>query len=539
MRRSSRLTAGALALLSAFVTAGCGLSEGRAPLPGNVVTFAYDQQPECLDPQVSPKDVTGLVTRNMVDSLVSMEPDGTFHPWLAKRWEISEDGRDYTFHLRDDVLFHDGTRFDASAVAATLDHAVAPETKSQYAVALARGYQRTTVVDATTVRIRLERPNAAFLQALSSPYLGIQSPKAIRSAKGGLCGGPVGSGPLRFVEWARNHRLVMERNDEYRWNPGSARHRGPVRYDGLVIEFIDEDAARFGALTSGQVDAAGNIPPSKAATLDVTRGLRLHSTPVPGAVFNVVFNTTHGPLRDERLRRALMLSVDLDSLVETVFFGRNARAWSPLSPATPHYSARTEGSWRYDRREAARLLDAAGWTGRDEEGYRTKDGRRLTLSWPYAADLQAKADILGQGIQAEAKKSGIRLRWYPLDIGTYIKRTTAGRGLDMYSTSFVRAEPDILRFFHGSRETLAQGGGNVFGVDEPELDAALDAGAAATDPRERERAYARAQRYILDHALVMPVYVPTALVGASDRVRGLTFDASAYPLFHDVVREEP
>ncbi|MEW1792177.1 ABC transporter substrate-binding protein [Streptomyces niveus] len=540
MRGLIRLAAGVLAFIGAVGATACDVGAGsRAPLPGNVLTFAYDQQPECLDPQVSAQDVTALVTRNMIDSLVSMDREGRFHPWLATRWEISDEGRVYTFRLRDDVVFHDGTRFTAAAVAATLEHAVDPATKSQYAAALARGYEGSTVVDPTTVRVRLAEPNAAFLQALSTPYLGIQSPKALRDTSGGLCSRPVGSGPLRFVEWARNHRLVMDRNPDYRWGPGSSRYRGPVRYDGLVIEFIDEDAARLGALTSGQVDVIGSVPPSRAATVEATDTMRLWKVQAPGAAYSVVFNTENGPLRDVRLRKALMLSVDLNQLVDVVFFKLYARAWGMLTPATPHYSPAVEGSWPVDRARAAELLDEAGWTGRDGEGYRTKDGERLTLSWPYASGLQSKADILGQGIQAEAKKSGIHLRWYPLDVGTFIERTSAGRGLDMYGTSFVRPEPDILRFFLGSQETLANGGGNVFRLNDPGLDRLLDGAAAEQTPRRRADAYARVQRRVIDEALVMPVYVPTSLVGASDRVRGLAFDAAGYPLFNGAEREAP
>ncbi|WP_151772614.1 ABC transporter substrate-binding protein [Streptomyces abyssomicinicus] len=528
-----------LALLLTATTSGCAGALDTPRSRGNVLTYGIDQQPDCLDPQVSPLDVTALVDRNLFDSLVEMAPDGHFRPWLAERWSVSADGRTYTFRVRDGVTFHDGTPFTAHAVKATLDHAVDPRTKSQYAASLISSYRSSRVVDASTVVVRLSRPDSAFLQALSTAYLGIQSPTSLRENTGNLCTEPVGSGPFRLTGWARNRSLEMERNPDYRWAPPGARHSGPAHLDGLVVQFITEGTARFGALATGQVDAIGNVPPAKIGALKASGQLRHLRAESPGVPNTVFLNTRSGPLADERVRKALLRSVDLDQLVDTLYFGRYSRAWGALTPTTPYYSASVEGRAPYDPDEAARLLDAAGWTGRDSRGIRVKDGRPLALRWPYIQEVHGKMSALAQGMQAQAKQVGIDLRWTSVDAGAFIQKTDSGRGLEMFSASFVRAEPDILRYWFGSRMTIANGGGNVFHLDDPVLDRALADGAAASDPQARAAAYARAQQRLVDRALALPTYVPVSLVGTSDRVHGLRFEPNAYPLFYDVRLGDP
>lgn len=106
------------------------------PARGGEVTYLVDQTQLTLDPAVSPAEVTGLITRNIFDSLVVQAGPTTFEPWLAEEWSVSKDGLTYTFDLKEGVTFSDGTPFDAAAVKATLDHVVDPKTKSQFAASL-------------------------------------------------------------------------------------------------------------------------------------------------------------------------------------------------------------------------------------------------------------------------------------------------------------------------------------------------------------------------------------------------------------------
>jgi len=536
-RRAPALLA-ALSLLAGAGLAACSSSDGtagKAGAAGSALTFAADSEPACVDPAVSPRDVTALIDRNVFDSLVNDAPDGTIKPWLATSWTVSSDGRTYVFRLRTGVRFHDGTPLDATAVKATLDHAVDPKTKSTYAAGLLSAYKSSTAVDASTVKVSLSRPDAALLQSLSTAYLGIQSTKSLRRTAAQLCGAPVGSGPFSFVSWTKKQSLSLKRNPAYQWGPPSARHTGPARLQGLTFRFIEENAVRVGALNSGEVDVIGGLPAPNVRGLKGSSRVQVLSAQAPGGVYSLHFNPAPGgPLADPRVRTAVLRSVDLDRLVASVGFGAYDRAWSELGPRTPGYDASMKGSWPYDPALAGRLLDEAGWTGRDADGYRTRNGRTLTLRWPYVAQLlREQRDVLGQGIVAQAKKSGIRIDRVAMDVGTYSQDVFAGKA-EIWDASNVRADPDILRTLFASDQTLDKGGLNVFRVADPQIDALLRAGSATTDPTARTDAYVKVQRRLRDLALDMPVYVPTYYVGAARKVHGLAFEAAAYPVFYDV-----
>ncbi|SNT53689.1 peptide/nickel transport system substrate-binding protein [Actinomadura meyerae] len=525
------LAAGIAVVLS---SAGCASGGGSADA-GRGFVFATDMEPDCLDPQYSALDVTATVDRPIFDSLVAMSSDGRFHPWLAERWTAGRDGRSYTFTLRRGVRFHDGTPLDAAAVKATLDHAVDPKTKSRYAASLIRGYRGSDVVSPTTVRVRLDEPNAAFLQALSTPYLGIQSPASIEKNARGLCGAPVGSGPFRFVGWTRSKSITLARNPGYSWGPATAANRGAARIPRLTFRIISENSVRLGALTSGEVHAIDNVPALNMKTLERSSSATVKRAQVPGAVFGVFLNGTKGVLADERVRVALQRSLDMDAIVKSVYMGRASRAWSLLSPATVGYEPKTVGSWPYDPALSARLLDQAGWTGRDAEGFRTKDGRRLTLRWPYQAQLfRDRRDVLAQAIQAQAKRVGIHVDLRSVDAGTLTQQVLAARDrMDVMGASFVRPEPDILRYFYAADRFPGKGGGNFFRYTDGKLDGWLTDAAESTDPDERRQIYSRIQLHLNAHALVIPTYVPERVLGVSKKVAGLGFDASATPLFHE------
>lgn len=533
MKQLARIRRAAVcALTLVCVATGCGVGAGSTR-QSDRISFAVDTQPDCLDPQVSPYDVTAVIGRNVFDSLVSMDAKGKFHPWLATSWQISDDGREYTFRLREGVAFHDGTPFTAAAVKATLDHTVAPETKSQYAAGLISMYRGAHIVDDRTVKVRLARAYTPLLQVLSTATFGIQSPAALRTHKGKMCGNPVGTGPFVFAHWTRNRRIDMDRNDRYAWGPADAAHRGPARVAGLTVEFIPEASSRFGALSSGQIDIASAIPPSYAGRLKHADGFGLRRAPQPGAPYTLMLNPHRAPLNDRRVRQALQQAIRMDELVGSLYSGQYQRAWSVLSPATTGYDRGVEGTWPFDPARAARLLDEAGWTGRDGAGYRTKGGKRLTVEWPYMALLMRdQRALLGQGVQAEAKRVGIDLKFTAYEAGMYLKKAY-GRDADVLAISWNRAEPDIMRTFFASDQTAEGGGSNAFGIREPRLDTWLNNASATSDPQERARLYGLAQAYVNREALAIPLYAQATLVGAADRVRGVSFDVQAYPRFYD------
>ncbi|SOB84185.1 ABC transporter substrate-binding protein [Streptomyces sp. 1331.2] len=531
--------------LAAVLLAGCssggptgtGAGPAAAPVRGGTLKYAVAVGTSCLDPHVSPGDVTAVIQRNVFDSLVYLDDKGGFHPWLAKSWQVSPDARTYTFRLRDGVAFHDGTVFDAAAVKANLDHIKDPRTKSLYAASLLGPYTGAEVVDPHTVRVSFSEPYVPFLQAAATPYLGIASPKSLAEKADQLCAGganSVGTGPFKETEYVKNDHVEFRRNDAYAWAPEGAANQGAPYLDGLTIRFLPEDSVRSGALTSRQVDAAA-LPVTAVRTVRAANGIEVSRTQNPGVVYSLFLNTTRGALQDERVRRAVQRAVDVDALVRSIYFGEYERAWSPLSPTTPAaYEAGLKDSFPHDAAAAGRLLDEAGWSARDADGYRVKDGKRLTLHWPYIASLvRDQRDTLAAGIQADLKKAGIELVRDSIDNGTYFTIYASG-DYDLWDNSWVRADPAVLAGFYLSTNTPAAGGQNVSLSKDPELDGWLRAGAATTDPAARKGNYTKAERWAVEHATVLPLYVTTNLVGRAQGVQGLVFDANAWPQFAGV-----
>ena len=256
---------GALALMT--TVAACGPSDdgpkaaGDKPVSGGTLTYLVDQTQLTLDPGVSPAEVTGLIDRNIFDSLVVQAGPTEFKPWLAEKWTVSGDGLTYTFQLKRGVTFSDGTPLDATAVKTTLDHIVDPKAKSQFAASFIAPYKRSTVVDDSTITIELSRPFRPFLQALSTPYLGIQSPRALKAPAAEYT--PIGTGPYAFVSWTQQKDVTLKRNPGYTSPPANAAHTGAPYLETLKFNYVTEDATRYGALKSGQ--ALRGLPTRKRA----------------------------------------------------------------------------------------------------------------------------------------------------------------------------------------------------------------------------------------------------------------------------------
>ncbi|ROO84793.1 peptide/nickel transport system substrate-binding protein [Actinocorallia herbida] len=538
----TRPVAAAALLAAALLLGGCGSpaektteTGGGAPVKGGSVVFAVDTEPVSFDAHVSSQDITGTILRNVFDSLVSQDAEGEFQPWLAESWEVSDDLKTYTFKLRKDVKFTDGTPFDAEAVKVNFDRIHDPKTKSQLAASLLGPYTGTEVVDASTAKVSFSAPFAPFLQAASTAYLGFYSPKTIKENGDKLgAGGPaaVGTGPFVFSAYAKGQSADFTRNDAYAWAPKGAANTGAPYLDKLTVRFLPESSVRVGALTSGQIQLAAAVPPQDVQGVTGNAKLALDTQEFPGGNYSLYLNTSKPPLNDEKVRKAVQQGVNVDAGVKSLYFGQYKRAWSPLSPATEGYTNKLENSWPYDEAAANKLLDEAGWTTKDGDGYRTKDGKRLTINWPLlpAAYVKDKRDILGQAFQADLKKLGIEVQRPQDDIGTYIANVYGGKA-DIADYSWARSEPDVLWLLFNGASDPRKGGQNATFLADKDLTSWTDEGRATLDPAKRADVYGKVQERAIELGLVIPVYTPTAVIGRAKAVNGVAYDANAWPLF--------
>jgi peptide/nickel transport system substrate-binding protein len=519
----------ATALLLSACGGGSSASAPAAgsPTSGGTITFATDREPTCLDPAVGGDQPQSLIARAYLDSLVSQDQDGTIKPWLATSWDISPDGLTYTFHLRDDVTFTDGTPFDAAAVKANFEHWLDPATQSSVDALYVSPYVGTQTPDPHTAVVTLSHPYAAFLEVLAQSFLGIQSPAAITRGNDQNCQTPVGSGPFKVVAWNKQQDVKLVRNDAYTWGPPQAKHQGKAYADAVDWRFISEPSTRFGALQSGEVGAIETVPPQDHQVATSTPNLKVIDGQRPGSPVQLFLNTTRAPFDDLGVRQAFRQGADVAAGLKSVFFGAYHPFGGSLSPTTTFYSSAFEHAYPYDLTAAGKLLDDAGWDQRDAAGYRTKNGRRLTVHFPVSSTDHQPADIsLFEQVQATEKKLGFQVVIDKQDSATwqagYLKWD-----YDVTDGYWVTNTADALRYVYLGAFKDATGGwhSNASGIADPKLDADLQQALLTTDPAQREALYDDAQKIISGAAVNVPLYVyPAQYAENTDRVQGLGVD---------------
>jgi peptide/nickel transport system substrate-binding protein len=504
--------------------------EGGSPGSGGTLVFAFDGAAVTqfnLDPHKSGYAPHHRVIRSIFDSLVVALPEHRFGPWLAKSWDVSADGLTYTFHLRDDVKFHDDTRFDAQAVKFNLDRIKDPK-NALFASSDIGPYESTTVIDDFTARIKLSKPYAAFLANLSKSSLGMVSVAAVEKYGAEFPSHPVGTGPFVFDSLQAGTEIVLVRNVAYRWGPSGAAHAGAPWLDKIVFKNVPEEATRVAVLENGQADAVDLIPPQNLLALRSSPKFHVISGELLNHNYSMYLNVGRDPWKDARVREAFKLSLDIDAAVKVVYLGTVTRAWSPLSPSIFGYDPTLEGSWRPDPAAAARILDDLGWkVGSD--GVREKNGKRLTVVVLDTQGNREKRIDLLTIFRHQLRQNGFDLRIDTQPSGSYLTRSTAG-DYDLLAGSLFAPDPDVLRRIHSPAFRAAA---SVSKVDDPELNELLNAGAAELDPQKRASEYARAQRLIVDKTYSIPVYVLVYTVAAANRVRGIAIDVHGFPVFGD------
>ncbi|MEU6729860.1 ABC transporter substrate-binding protein [Nonomuraea wenchangensis] len=522
-----KVVRGVVSVLLATALAACGADAPAQPgrSAGTSLTWAVETEPITFNPHQWIQNKARLLVFNQFDALVARQADGTFTPWLATAWKISDDHLAYTFDLREDVTFHDGERFGAETVKANLDKLLEPGYNPDIATIQLRSFERAEVVSPYRVKLVLKRPDGLFLDFLSSPYGAQISRKSLKEAKNLKAGGVdvAGTGPFILDRYVQGQEVHYRRNPAYKWPPRGAAHQGPALLSEITYRFLPEAAVRVGALTSGQVDVIEGVPATDIDAITKDPGLTLTTGLNSGTAFTYYFNTSRPPFDDKRVRQAFREAVDLDAVLRSVYRGQAKRAWSVVSSASPFYDASLENSSSSDAAEAAALLDQAGWS-RDADGYRSKDGRRLTVRVVAStAFVRDRRDILAQAIQAQVKqRAGIDLQVQILDQGAAQQAWKANE-YEIFWNS--RGDSDA-----GAALNLILSSGaavNFAHIDDPRIDGWLKQAAASSDQAERKDLYARIQRAVDEEAIVFPLYVPADQIAARKSVKGLGFDPAS------------
>ncbi|MBX3736527.1 MAG: peptide ABC transporter substrate-binding protein [Candidatus Didemnitutus sp.] len=508
------LTTAALAL------AGCSKSAPHsAAAPSAVLRIGNGAEPQDLDPQVMTAFTDQNIALALFEGLCALdEKTSAPVPAAAERWEVSADGLVWTFHLRANLQWSDGSPLTAGDFVASWRRALAPQLAAEYsyllfplknaeAIANAKADPATLGAEATddhTLRLTLARPTP-YLPALTANPIWFPVPPRVLEQFGATAargtawtrpGNLVGNGPFTLKIWEPNARVEVVRNAAY-WDAAT------VRLERIVFfptENMDVDERNFRA---GQVDITNELPLAKVDTYRKTAPESLRLDPFLETFF-LRFNTTRPPLNDARVRRALSLAIDREQLARTLLRGTRAPAPHYTPPDCAGYTA--EARVPHDVAAAKALLAAAGFP--DGENFPT-------------LDVQIKNDELHaktlEAIQAMwARDLGVHVTLSPMEQKTWVSNQQSLN----YAISSARWVGDFVDPVTFLDMFVGGGSNNWTGWTDRDYDAAIETAAAASEPAPRYAAFQRAEARLLDAAPIAPVFFGVRSYLISPTVKG-------------------
>ncbi|MEQ9726119.1 ABC transporter substrate-binding protein [Pseudomonas sp. WHRI 8822A] len=482
-----------------------------------------------------------VLLRNVAESLTDQDPkSGEIIPWLAKSWTISDDALTYTFQLRDDVTFSNGERFDAKAVKTAFDSnkALASELPATFGATYLAGFDHAEVVDDFTVKLVLSRPNAGFLQATSTTNLSILAPASYAlTPKERSLGKIIGTGPFVLEHYTPEVGARLVKRSGYAWPSANVSNKGEAHLDAVEISYIPEESVRNGLFLQGQADILWPRNPFSEVDLKLfqSKAATIQSRALPGPALNLFPNTRNGRvLEDKRVRLALQKGIDRKTYASTVYNAEFPVVRSVYDVTTPFFKDQS-AKLAYDPQGAERLLDEAGWS-KGADGYRSKDGKRLSLSYNIQG-AETAGDVL---VQDQLRKLGIELKLAVVTRAEWVTANAQGN-YDLTSTYMTRADPIILQTIIDPRtansSTLAT---NLYEPQTLERAKALfDAGITATRAEQRAEAYGQLQDLLVDEAAAFPIYERVWQAATAPRVKNFRWTAEGFALLSDVEVEEP
>lgn len=510
-----------LALLAPTVVEG-------QPKPGGKLIFAARQDIDTLDPHITNRAATRKILIQFMDTLTVINPeDGKVHPGLAESWDVSRDGRSYTFRLRRNVKFHDGTPLDAAAVKFTFDRIQEPLGAPGVARAFLGPYEGADVIDPHTVRIRFKQPYAPFLRMASLAPLGPISPTAAKRLGQDFGRQPVGSGPFMVREWVPKSHVTLVRNPHYDWAPTIAKHRGPAYLEEVVWRFVPEATTRTAVLQTGEVNISEDLSYADVAALERNPDVRVLRAVPAGTPWAIYPNVQRFPTSEPAVRRALHHAINKEAIVRVVFHGQSRPAASLLQPTTPGFAPLAPELFPYDPGRAKKILEEAGWRP-GPDGIRVKEGKRLEMIWIFGTNngYEEMAPL----IQGMAREVGIdiQLREQPrVQMYEAWRRNETNIG----ELNWWFPDPSILATNFHTRSLHAF---NPARLSDPEVDRLLDQAAAMRDDDARTELYRKIQRSLLGLGAGIPLVDQVTIVGVRREVRDYRFNVVTFPVLYDV-----
>ena len=486
------------------------------------ITVGWAGPFDTLNPATTGNRNVGPININMFDTLVWLTPDFQITPDLATKWEISDDKKTYTFTLREGVTFHNGTPFDAEAVVANFAYIADKGTQSKISLNLLGSCTDAKAVSKYVVQVSCSAPYAPFLAQLGEPYLGMQSPKAIKEFGQDLGLHPVGTGPFSLVSYTAGQSLVVKRNDAYNWNPPATKFSGPPDIAQITFQIVSSPQARVSQFQAGQSEVIQDVPGVFWNALGKMDRFTAIPVPITGMGIFAPINASSFPTDDIAVRRAILYAVDKKGVVQLADAGAYPVSNTPLVKGMIGYDAALEDAYPFDPAKAEALLKGAGWTKPGE--FWEKGGKRLTLNIT-AISTSTSYPLLAQAIQGYLRKAGMDASVTQLATPAWLAANIKG-DMSMTPLQYIGVDPDALRLWFTPDQYF-----NWSHFTDPTLTKLIMDGQQELDPAKRLSIYAQAQKIIMDQAIELPIRQNVDLVMTSKKLTGVTYSGGGFEYF--------
>jgi peptide/nickel transport system substrate-binding protein len=442
-----------------------------------------------------------IAAYQIYDPLVKRDPQtGTLHPNLAISWKTINETT-WEFKLRPEVKFHNGNPLTAECIRYTLEDRILPPERKAHLRPQFDWVGKVEVVDDLTFRIITKEPYPLVLEKFNTffPYDPVWCKE---KGEDYVNQNAMGTGPYKFVKFARDQQLVLVANENY-WQ------KGIPKIKNLIIRFIPESSTRMAELLSGGIDVIRNLKPDQVPMIENNPRLKLIETPILRVFywqFDVAGRASESPLMDVRVRRAFWHAIDRQAIIKNVLGGRVDLLNIPVNPMQFGADPSIEG-WKYDPKRAKELLTEAGYAQGLTVECSAYDGTFLNVSEAAAGYLQ-KVGI------------DLKIRSYAGNVGQMVDIHKAGNLKGIYAGSFgsynVFDADAILPWHFNSKIS------ETSYTKDAELEGWLHEARYSVDPKKRKELYAKAQRRVVDQAYWLPWYVNHDLQGADKNLKYFT-----------------
>ncbi|OFO96083.1 ABC transporter substrate-binding protein [Corynebacterium sp. HMSC034H07] len=531
------LRALAATLAAALALAGCSAAD-RPEGEDNVLTYLEPQFFRTLYPPAAGFYPNGGVVNQLTDRLLYQDPETLeLSPWIATEMpEVNEDATEYTFNIRTDVTYSDGSPLTAENVVANFDlFGRGDKSRTLTSSEQIANYDHGEVVDEDTVKFYFAQPSPGFLQATSAYNAGLLSDSTLALDNEGFGPGNainvIGSGPFVVESEEIGTDLKLKTREDYDWAPPAVKHQGRADIDGVHYILAAEESVRTGAILSGQADIARQISAPQESLLK-EQGVDIVSRGTNSMNNQFAFRFDHPLLQDKRVREAIIHGVDREEILRVLFSESYPLATSSVAKTGLAYKDQSS-AYTFDPEESKRLLDEAGWEP-GPDGIRVKDGQRLVLRTNTALPQPRSKEVMTM-VQDQLRALGIGIQVNAGDQATQNADAKDVNKVQIYHSMVGRADYDVITSLYGinNRDAFLNQDAEGNPIDE-HLQELLDAVLDPPDKEGRIKATEEVQDYLTEQAYVLPLFEEPVVYAVRPGITGFSPESVARPWFYEV-----